>query len=84
LRERKLVVKTGFKFGTHFRVYKQVERLLKVPHSEYLVHTVPKDHIFLPPVLSRAVRLAHSVRKQMIFAYPDKDIKYLEIRRLKP
>ena len=33
LRERKLVVKTGFKFGTHFRVYKQVERLGKVPHS---------------------------------------------------
>jgi tRNA-intron endonuclease, archaea type len=84
LRERKLVVKTGFKFGTHFRVYKQVERLAKVPHSEYLVHTVPDDHIFLPPVLSRAVRLAHSVRKQMIFAYPDKDIKYLEIGRLKP
>jgi tRNA-intron endonuclease, archaea type len=84
LRERKLVVKTGFKFGTHFRVYKQVERLEKVPHSEYLVHTVSDDHIFLPPVLSRAVRLAHSVRKQMIFAYPDKDIKYLEIGRLKP
>ena len=84
LRERKLVVKTGFKFGTHFRVYKQVERLVKVPHSEYLVHTVPRDHIFLPPVLSRAVRLAHSVRKQMVFAYPDEDVKYLEIRRLKP
>ncbi len=84
LRERKLVVKTGFKFGTHFRVYKQVDRLEKVPHSEYLVHTVPVNHIFLPPVLSRAVRLAHSVRKQMVFAYPDKDINYLEIRRLKP
>ena len=84
LRERKLVVKTGFKFGTHFRVYKQVDRLEKVPHSEYLVHTVPRDHIFLPPVLSRAVRLAHSVRKQMVFAYPEKDVKYLEIRRLKP
>ena len=29
LRERKLVVKTGFKFGTHFRVYKQVDRLVE-------------------------------------------------------
>jgi tRNA-intron endonuclease len=84
LRERKLVVKTGFKFGTHFRVYKQVGHLGKVPHSEYLVHTVPEDHIFLPPVLSRAVRLAHSVRKQMIFAYPDESVRYLEVRRLKP
>ncbi len=84
LRDHRLVVKTGFKFGTHFRVYKQVESLKKVPHSEYLVHTVPKDYVFMPPALSRAVRLAHSVRKQMIFAYPDRDVKYLEFRRLKP
>ena len=84
LREKKLVVKTGFKFGTHFRVYKQVGHLGKIPHSEYLVHTVPEDHIFLPPVLSRAVRLAHSVRKQMIFAYPNESVRYLEVRRLKP
>ena len=84
LRDKKLVVKTGFKFGTHFRVYKQVEGTRKAPHSEYLVHTIPDDHIFLPPVLSRAVRLAHSVRKQMVFAYPDVEVRYLEIRRLKP
>jgi tRNA-intron endonuclease len=84
LRDKKLVVKTGFKFGTHFRVYKQVEGTRKAPHSEYLVHTIPLDHIFFPPVLSRAVRLAHSVRKQMVFAYPDIDVRYLEVRRLKP
>jgi len=84
LREKNLVVKTGFKFGTHFRVYKQVHGTKKVPHSEYLVHSIPEDHIFMPPVLSRAVRLAHSVRKQMVFAYPGDGIRYLEIKRLKP
>jgi len=84
LRDRDLVVKTGFKFGTHFRVYKQVAGPEKVPHSEYLVHTVPTDYVFHMPVLSRAVRLAHSVRKQMIFAYPDEGVKYLEIKRLRP
>jgi len=92
LRERRLVVKTGFKFGSHFRVYKQVEGPCKAPHSEYLVHTIAPDHVFLPPVLSRAVRLAHSVRKQMIFAYSSEtgaglsgdSVKYLEIKRLKP
>lgn len=88
MRDKSMVVKTGFKFGTHFRVYRQVEGPGRVPHSEYLVHTLPKDHVFLPPVLSRAVRLAHSVRKQMIFAYPgaetDNGICYLEIKRLKP
>ena len=84
LRDKSLVVKTGFKFGTHFRVYKQVQGPGKVPHSEYLVHTLPVDHVFLPPVLSRAVRLAHSVRKLMIFAYADDEVRYLEIKRLKP
>jgi tRNA-intron endonuclease len=84
LRDRKLVVKTGFKFGTHFRVYKRVESPDKVPHSEYLVHALPAEHIFFPPALSRAVRLANSVRKEMVFAYPDKAVSYLEISRLKP
>lgn len=84
LRDKSLVVKTGFKFGTHFRVYKQVQGPGKVPHSEYLVHTVSVDHVFLPPVLSRAVRLAHSVRKLMVFAYISDEVRYLEIRRLKP
>jgi len=85
LREKDLVVKTGFKFGSHFRVYKQVESPEKVPHSEYLVHAVAEDYLFHLPVVSRAVRLAHSVRKQMIFAYGmEGDVRYLEIRRLKP
>ncbi|MDD4161971.1 MAG: hypothetical protein PHW87_05765 [Methanothrix sp.] len=48
------------------------------------MHTVSEDHVFLPPVLSRAVRLAHSVRKLMVFAYPSDGVRYLEIRRLKP
>jgi tRNA-intron endonuclease len=84
LRDRKLVVKTGFKFGSHFRVYKQVQGIKEVPHSEYLVHMVPQDHIFHLQAVSRAVRLAHSVRKQMLFAYLDGTVKYLEIRRLRP
>jgi tRNA-intron endonuclease len=84
LRSRALVVKTGFKFGSHFRVYKQVLGTTKVPHSEYLVHVVPSDHVFHLQALSRSVRLAHSVRKQMLFAYPDGEIKYLEIRRIRP
>ncbi|WP_456486182.1 tRNA-intron lyase [Candidatus Alkanophaga liquidiphilum] len=67
LRERRLIVKTGFKFGSHFRVYERMEQ----PHSKYLVHVVPREHIFFMPELSRAVRLAQSVRKQMVFAYED-------------
>ncbi len=84
LRDRNLVVKTGFKFGSHFRVYKNVKGLDRVPHSEYLVHSVPEDYVFHLPGISRSVRLAHSVRKEMVFAYEDGGVKYLEIRRIKP
>ena len=65
LRENGLVVKTGFKFGSHFRVYRAGEK----KHSSYLIHVLPKEHIFSLPELSRAVRLAHGVRKRMIFAH---------------
>jgi tRNA-intron endonuclease len=61
-----------------------VESPEKVPHSEYLVHTVPQNYVFRLPVISRAVRLAHSVRKQMVFAFLNGDVGYLEMRRLKP
>ncbi len=84
LRDRMLVVKTGFKFGTHFRVYKSIDAEKRGTHSEYLVHTIKSGYIFHLPVLSRAVRLAHSVRKMMIFAYADGAVNYVEIRRLKP
>jgi tRNA-intron endonuclease len=84
LRKRRLVVKTGFKFGTHFRVYKEVLSTKKVPHSEYLIHAALSDQVFSLPVISRAVRLAHSVRKQMVFGLADGTPRYLEIRRIKP
>ncbi|KAF5410901.1 MAG: tRNA-intron lyase [Euryarchaeota archaeon] len=79
LRDSGHVVKTGFKFGTHFRVYKKFKT---DAHSEYLVHAVSTDHAFSLPELSRAVRIANSVHKRMIFGYPDCDgdrVGYLEI-----
>ncbi len=84
LRDNGMVVKTGFKFGSHFRVYEKVESLDKLIHSKYLVHAIQGDHIFLLPELSRAIRLAQSVRKRMIFAYvTDKKVGYIDIGRTK-
>lgn len=68
LRDSGLVPKTGFKFGTHFRVYKIIENVSSLQHSDYLIHAVAHDHVFLLQQLSRAVRLANSVRKEMIYA----------------
>ncbi|MEA1895739.1 MAG: tRNA-intron lyase [Euryarchaeota archaeon] len=68
LRDRGFVVKTGFKFGTHFRVYKKFKT---DTHSEYLVHTITSENTFALPELSRAVRIANTVHKRMVFGYPD-------------
>ncbi len=70
LKERGFVVKTGFKFGSDFRVYTKVESVADLPHSEYLVAIVDDKELKLSEV-ARAVRLAQSVRKKMIFAFED-------------
>jgi tRNA-intron endonuclease len=85
LRDRGFVVKTGFKFGSHFRAYEQIEDVDRIPHSKYLVHALPKDFIVMLPEMSRAIRLAHGVRKRMIFAHRRKNaLEYLDIGRAKP
>lgn len=82
LKKRGLIVKTGFKFGAHFRVY------AKKPddtHAEYLIHVVDKDFKSIWAEISRAVRLAHSVNKEIIFARIEKSkIDYIKFGRLRP
>lgn len=85
LRDRGFVVKTGFKFGSHFRAYEQIEDVDRIPHSKYLVHALPEGFVATLPEMSRAIRLAHGVRKRMIFAYSGKTgLEYLDIGRAKP
>ena len=88
-----LMVKTGFKFGSHFRVYKAMQQ----KHSSYLIHVLHNEHVFSMPELSRAVRLAHGVKKRMIFVQLfrerlvkndthdkiDQKIRYIDIGRMK-
>jgi tRNA-intron endonuclease len=81
LKTAQLVVKTGFKFGSHFRVYKSN---LKSEHAPYLIHVIKQKDLLTWQDISRAVRLAHSVRKQMIFALINKGITYLQIQRISP
>jgi tRNA-intron endonuclease len=85
LRSRGYAVKTGLKFGSHFRVYGRGERPGEV-HSRYLVHVLREGARLSPPELARAVRLAHSVRKTMLFAVVDDegDVTYYSLRREKP
>jgi tRNA-intron endonuclease len=79
-REKGYVIKTGFKFGTHFRVYfpgaKPMETGEKEwTHSKHVIHVFPKDSKMLISEWARAIRVAHSVRKTFILAVPGKTNK---------
>ncbi len=78
-REKGYVVKTGFKFGTHFRIYFPGANPVKMDnnwqHSKHVVHAFPRDVKMLISEWARAIRVAHSVRKTFILAIPGKSRK---------
>ncbi len=91
LRDRGFVAKTGFKFGCDFRVYQRGVGVKKGPkaaseHTKWIVYTVPEDYACSFAELSRAVRLAHSIRAQMLWAIVDNEncVTYFEVVRIKP
>ncbi len=81
LRGRGLVVKTGFKYGTHFRVY---EASPDECHARYLVHAVPASTVAMWPDISRTVRLSGGVKKQILFCRVSDEIEYLEFKWFRP
>jgi len=85
LRSRGYVIKTGLKFGAHFRVYERGEKPGEA-HSKFLVQAVPEGIKLTPTELARAVRLAHSVRKKILWAIVDDegDITYYVLTRERP
>ena len=83
LRRRGLVVKTGFKYGAHFRAY------LHNPdnaHARYLVRAAPDRFVSAWPEVSGGVRVAQGVRKEFLLAgvRPDRSVRYLELERIRP
>ncbi len=91
LRDRGLVAKTGFKFGCDFRVYKRGVSVKRGPkeaseHTKWIVFAVPEDYRCSFTELSRAVRLAHSIRARMLWAIVDNEdnVTYYEVVRMKP
>ncbi len=72
------IVKTGFKYGCNFRAYEgSVD-----DHAQFLVHVMTGDVEWYE--ISRAVRVAASVRKKMVFAsIHEKNVETVEIKRVK-
>jgi tRNA-intron endonuclease len=77
LRALGLLPKTGFKYGSDFRVYERGEG---TPHARFLVQPVGPDFGARWSELARAVRLAHGVRKRFALAQvaPDGKVRYLQ------
>lgn len=75
---RGFILRTGFKYGSNFRIYSgDMES-----HAEFLVHVFPDIEQWYR--ISRAVRVAHAVRKKMIFCGKvDDGIMYLKIERVR-
>ncbi len=71
------VLKTGFKFGTHFRLYfpgaSPTRSNKEWIHSKHVVHIFPKSSKMIISEWARAIRVAHSVKKTFILAIPGED-----------
>ena len=79
LRSMNYIPKTGYKFGHHFRVYSG-----KKIHSEMLVQAIGQGETLPMNSISRSVRMAHSVKKKMLFAgIHDEGIGFIEFARIK-
>ncbi|WP_414836874.1 tRNA-intron lyase [Candidatus Nanohalococcus occultus] len=87
LRERGLIVKSGFKFGSHFRVYERGVnpytdgKKQQSQHTKYVVHAVPENHTMSFQEMSRAVRLAQNIRASMLWGVVDSEegVTYYEV-----
>lgn len=91
LRERGFIVKTGFKFGTHFRVYERgvnpyTNEEGKSGHTKWVVNAVSENDEQSFYDLSSSVRLAQNIRARMLYAVVDdeRDVTYYENRRITP
>ncbi|UCG69467.1 MAG: tRNA-intron lyase [Thermoplasmata archaeon] len=82
LKSKGMIVKTGFKYGTHFRVYKGDP---EKEHALYLVHAVSSTYHSTWPEISRAVRLAHGVKKELLIGrVMEKKAEYVRLKRVRP
>jgi tRNA-intron endonuclease len=85
LRNRGYIVKTGFKYGSEFRLYERG----KSPgngHSDYLVKVISEEYEIKSSDFSSYVRVAHGVNKKLLFAVVDEenDITYYNVEWTRP
>lgn len=85
LRTRGYIVKTGFKYGSDYRIYERGSS----PgdgHSNYIVKILSEEQQIKVRDFSSYVRVAHGVRKNLLLAVVDDeyDITYYDIEWTRP
>ncbi|MDO5835225.1 MAG: tRNA-intron lyase [Methanobacterium sp.] len=85
LRNRGYIVKTGFKYGSEFRLYERG----KSPgngHSDFVVKVVAENQDISILNFSSYVRVAHGVNKKLLLAVVDdeQDITYYNVEWTRP
>jgi tRNA-intron endonuclease len=85
LRIRGYIIKTGFKYGSDFRIYERGH----APgdgHSNFLVKILSEEQSIKVTDFSSYVRVAHGVRKKLLLAVVDDeyDITYYDIEWTRP
>jgi tRNA-intron endonuclease len=85
-------VKSGFKYGAHFRVYDKgvnpyaTGSKTAKEHTKWVVHAVPEQYTLNYEEMARAVRLAQNIRATMLWAVVDaeSDVTYYAFERITP
>lgn len=80
LRQAGVLAKSGFRFGTHYRCYSGA---VDAGHAEWLVQCHHRDDSPHWSHLSRAVRLAHGVRKKFLIAVHG-PVRFTELSWFRP
>ncbi len=85
LRNRGYIVKTGFKYGSEFRLYER-GRSPGNGHSDFLVKVLTEDQHITINDFSSYVRVAHGVNKKLMLAVVDdeQDITYYNVEWTRP
>ncbi len=83
IRTRGFVIKTGYKFGTDFRVYPRGKKPGEA-HTQFTVNVMPEEKKLKITEISRMVRLARAIRTKLILAVVDSEneIVYYNVERI--
>lgn len=85
LKDRGYIIKTGFKYGSEFRLYERG----KSPgngHSDYLVKIIDENQEIPALNFSSYIRVSHGVNKSLLLAIIDEetDITYYKVEWIRP